>query len=378
ELQDDKDVDWLFKQMIKECGDEGVGTWEMIKMGKGSLLKNKNKDSKEQNPPPPPTPTQKEPNSPDSPLLPLPNKPLQPLSPIVEAKPIESMAIKFKELLEEKPIFHVLENYTYYRKMLDEVSMDKKRLEMKEEIKEEEVAKIIEEGLPKKMDDPGNYIVPLKVNVTTPINALADIGASVSVMPYKLYKVFGLGKSCPSNDKLLMADNTVARAYGKLRNGIMTIDDGVVNHIKKRNKVVAEEDPKDDEDWLDVFEVWHDEKGYPKYGPTLPPFFNIEDEMEPALAMEAYFNSFKNIIVYKKLVDFLGSLPIQLKNIEWTSEGYSTYRKIEGDEVWHAKFEITSPSGRKFTRGFKTKETKRKLSGKFNSDDILKFEHFFD
>ncbi|GJV36164.1 hypothetical protein Tco_1408641 [Tanacetum coccineum] len=26
ELQDDKDVDWLLKQMIKECGDEGVGT----------------------------------------------------------------------------------------------------------------------------------------------------------------------------------------------------------------------------------------------------------------------------------------------------------------------------------------------------------------
>ncbi|GJX75251.1 hypothetical protein Tco_0313846, partial [Tanacetum coccineum] len=122
ELQDDKDVDWLLKQMIKECGDEGVGTWEMTKMGKASLLKNKNKDSKEQNLPPPPTPTQEEPNSPDSPLLPLPNKPLQPLSPIEEAKPIESMAIKFKELLEEKPIFHVLENYTYYRKMLDEVS----------------------------------------------------------------------------------------------------------------------------------------------------------------------------------------------------------------------------------------------------------------
>ncbi|GJV70273.1 zinc finger, CCHC-type containing protein [Tanacetum coccineum] len=248
--------------------------------------------------------------------------------------------------------------------------MNKKRFEMKKEIEEEEVAKIIKEGLPKNMDDPENYIVPLKVNSTTPINALADTGASVSVMPYKLYKVLGLGKACPSNDKLLMADNTIVRAYGTVRNvrlqigfhdylyngkGIMTIDDGVVNHVyhvKKRNKVVVEEHPEDDDDWLDVF--------------------------ERALAMEAYFNPFKNIIVYKKLVDFLDSLPIQHKNIEWTSEGYSTYRKIEGDEVWHAKFEITSPNGRKFTRGFKTKETKRKLSGKFNSDDIFKFEHFFD
>ncbi|GJU19577.1 hypothetical protein Tco_1152919 [Tanacetum coccineum] len=185
ELQDDKYVDWLLKQMLKECGDEGVGTWEMIKIGKANRLKNKNKDSKEHNPPlPPPTPTQKKPNSTDSPLLPLPNEPLQPLSPM---------------------------------KMLDEVSIDKKRLEMKEEIVEEEVAKIIEEGLPKKMDDLENYVVTLKVNGTTPINALADIEASVSVKPYKLYKVLGLGKACPSNDKLLMADNTVARSYGKQR-----------------------------------------------------------------------------------------------------------------------------------------------------------------
>ncbi|GKD57683.1 hypothetical protein Tco_1291070, partial [Tanacetum coccineum] len=242
-------------------------------------------------------------------------------------------------LLEEKPVFHVLENYTYYRKMADEFPWIRKDWRRKRKLKKKRYR--------------GKCLC----------HALQTLQG------------FGTRKAWPSNDKLLMADNTIARAYEK---GIMTIDDGVVNHIKKRNKVVAEEDPKDDEDWLDVFEVWHDEKGYPKYGPTLPPFFNIEDEMEPALAMEAYFNSFKKIIVYKKLVDFLGSLPIQLKNIEWTSEGYITYRKIEGDEVWHAKFEVTRLSGHKFTRGFKTKETKRKLSGKFNLDDILMFEPFFD
>ncbi|GJR70537.1 agenet domain-containing protein [Tanacetum coccineum] len=322
------DVDWLLKQMLKECGDEGVGIWEMIEMGKDSRLKN-NKDSKEQNPPPPPpTLTKDEPNSPDSQIIARPNEPLQSLSPMEEARTIKN-----------------------------EVSLDKKRLEEKEEIKEQEVYKIIEDGLPKKMEDPRNYVVPLKINDTAPINALADTKASVSMMPYKLYKVLGLGKACPSNDKLLMANNMMARAYGKVRNvrlqigfqaylyyflvlhipvdreipllvgipflhtcgaildnrkGIMTIDDGVVKHVyhvKKRSKVVKEEDPNNDEDWLNVFEVGCDEKGYPKYGPTLPLFFNIKDEMESALAMEAYFNPFKNI---------LGSMPIQLKNMEWT------------------------------------------------------------
>ncbi|GKF24480.1 putative ribonuclease H-like domain, chromo domain-like protein, partial [Tanacetum coccineum] len=155
-------------------------------------------------------------------------------------------------------------------KMLDKVSLDKKRLEKKEEIEEEEVAKIIE-GLPRKIDDTRNYIVPLKVNGTTPLNALADICASVSVTPYKLQKVLGLGKACPSNDKLLMADNTVAKNYRKVRN--------------KRSKVVVEEDPEDVEDWLDMIKVGHDEKGDPKYGLTLPHLFNIKDEMERSLAI---------------------------------------------------------------------------------------------
>nr|GEW22017.1 hypothetical protein [Tanacetum cinerariifolium] len=103
------------------------------------------RNPKEHNPPPSPTPTQEEPNLPDSLLLALLNEPLQPLSPMEKAKTIKSMAMKYKKLLEEMLIFHVLENYTYYRKMLDEVSMDKKILEMKEEIEEEDVAKIIEE-----------------------------------------------------------------------------------------------------------------------------------------------------------------------------------------------------------------------------------------
>nr|GEV12235.1 hypothetical protein [Tanacetum cinerariifolium] len=84
-----------------------------------------------------------------------------------------------------------------------------------------------------------------------------------------------------------------------------------------------------------------DEDGNPKYGPLLTSFLDTKDDMERALAIEAYFNP-----------------------------------KIEGDGACHAKFEVITLSGRKFTRGFKTKETKRKLYGKFTSKDILKFNHF--
>ncbi|GJX81011.1 hypothetical protein Tco_0329160 [Tanacetum coccineum] len=113
----------------------------------------------------------------------------------------------------------------------------------------------------------------------------------------------------------------------------------------------------------EILIVGKDEDGNAKYGLVAPLCLDIEDDMERALAMEAYFNPFKNIIVFKKLVDFLGSLPVQLKNIDWGNEGYGTYKKIDGDGNWHARFEIVTPSGRKFNRAFKTKTTTRKLSG---------------
>ncbi|GJQ90873.1 hypothetical protein Tco_0002012 [Tanacetum coccineum] len=129
-----------------------------------------------------------------------------------------------------------------------------------------------------------------------------------------------------------------------------------------------------EDDWLGSFEVERDKDGNMKYGPVAPSFIDMEkkDDMERALAMEANFNPFENVIVFKKLVNFLGSLPVQLKNLDWGNEGYGTYKKVDGDGDWHARFEIVTPSGRKFNRAFKTKTTTRKLSGNFKTEDILR------
>ena len=113
------------------------------------------------------------------------------------------------------------------------------------------------------------------------------------------------------------------------------------------------------------------------FGPVTPSFFDIEDEMERALAMEAFFNPFKNIFVFNKLTDFLGSLPVQLKNLEWGPDGPSTYKREDGDGDWHCKFDIICPSGRNFTRSFKTQKTTRKVSNEYRSEDILRNEYFY-
>nr|GEX18591.1 copia protein [Tanacetum cinerariifolium] len=202
----------------------------------------------------------------------------------------------------------------------EERDIDALLVSLVEDIDEE---KLIENDLPKKMCDPRNFVLPVRVNGTTQISALADTGASASVLPYTLYKNLSLGDPSSYYSNLTMADNKQAKAI--------------------------------------------DEDGNPKYGPVAPSFLEIEDDMERALAMEAYFNPFKNIIVSKKLIDFLRSLSVQLKHTNLGSKGHGVYRKIEGDGLWHTKFEVITPSGHMFTTGFKTKETKRKPSRKFIS-----------
>ncbi|GJT99435.1 putative ribonuclease H-like domain-containing protein [Tanacetum coccineum] len=159
-----------------------------------------------------------------------------------------------------------------------------------------------------------------------------------------------------------------------MRCGTLSIDDGIIRHtyfLKPRAKAYLENfkiDKKDD--WLSCFEVGRDEHGNHKYCPVAPSFLDIEDEMERALEMEAYFNPFKNIIVFKILIEFLGSLSVQLKNTDWGNEGYGMYKKIEGDGAWHTKFE---------ERIFKSR-TKKKAKVKQNQarngkDKVLNLIH---
>ncbi|GKC56784.1 hypothetical protein Tco_1084382 [Tanacetum coccineum] len=210
-----------------------------------------------------------------------------------------------------------------YRKKLDEVLMGRARLNS-DDYGEEVRMRIVEHGLPKKMCDPCNFVLLVKVNGTIEINAIADTRASVSVLPYCLFMNLGLRDPKPYNSNLTMADNTQAKLWEKSRitcgavidmgRGTLCIDDGVIRHTyfpkPRANAYLDNFAQEEEDDLLSCFEVGRDKDGNPKYGPVAPSFLDIEDDMERALAMEAYFNPFKNIIIFKKLIDFLGSLPV--------------------------------------------------------------------
>ncbi|GJV80825.1 reverse transcriptase domain-containing protein [Tanacetum coccineum] len=60
--------------------------------------------------------------------------------------------------------------------------------------------------LPLKEKDPGSFTIPCDIGNLRIDNALADLGASISLMPYSMYEKLGLGEPNPTRMSLELAD----------------------------------------------------------------------------------------------------------------------------------------------------------------------------
>ncbi|GJV34170.1 hypothetical protein Tco_1394570 [Tanacetum coccineum] len=67
---------------------------------------------------------------------------------------------------------------------------------------------LLQNQLPPKEEDPGSFILPCSIGRLDFNNALSDLGASISIMPFSMYKHLGMGKLEPINIVIEMADNT--------------------------------------------------------------------------------------------------------------------------------------------------------------------------
>ncbi|GKD71133.1 hypothetical protein Tco_1325223, partial [Tanacetum coccineum] len=73
---------------------------------------------------------------------------------------------------------------------------------------------ILEDSLPPKEKDPGSFTIPCYINNIRFEKDLADLGASVSVMPYSTFANLGLGELAPNKLIIELADRTIKRPTG--------------------------------------------------------------------------------------------------------------------------------------------------------------------
>ncbi|GJZ21130.1 MAK10-like protein [Tanacetum coccineum] len=100
--------------------------------------------------------------------------------------------------------------------------------------------------------------------------------------------------------------------------------------------------------------------------------------------IDAKINPFKDVIVFRRMVEFLGALPIDLKRnmleskdliknpINWDKP------PKDGDGAWHAKIRIIDPDGEKFTKTLQSILATRKLSERESPREIINLDHFYD
>ena len=77
---------------------------------------------------------------------------------------------------------------------------------------------------PTKEKDPGRFTIPCRIGNLEIDNALADLGASISLMSYSLYEKLGLGEPKPTRMCIELADRSIQYPMGIAENVMITID----------------------------------------------------------------------------------------------------------------------------------------------------------
>ncbi|GKA02243.1 reverse transcriptase domain-containing protein [Tanacetum coccineum] len=73
----------------------------------------------------------------------------------------------------------------------------------------ENCSAVILNKLPKKLGDPGRFLIPCEFSGINTCNALADLGASINLMPYSVWKDLSLPKLTPTCMTLELADRSI-------------------------------------------------------------------------------------------------------------------------------------------------------------------------
>ncbi|GKB05002.1 reverse transcriptase domain-containing protein [Tanacetum coccineum] len=87
----------------------------------------------------------------------------------------------------------------------------------------ENCSAVILKKLPKKLGDPGRFLIPCEFSRINTCNALADLGASINLMPYSVWKNLSLPELTPTCMTLELADRSISEPIGIAEDVYVTV-----------------------------------------------------------------------------------------------------------------------------------------------------------
>ena len=131
----------------------------------------------------------------------------------------------FKKLHINIPFMEALEQMPTYVKFLKDVISRKRRLDNYETVAlTEEASALLQKKLPPKLKDPGSFSIPCTIGTSLCDRALCDLGASINLMPYSVYKKLGLEDVKPTTISLQLADRSIKHPRGIVEDVLVKVD----------------------------------------------------------------------------------------------------------------------------------------------------------
>ncbi|XP_070025589.1 uncharacterized protein [Nicotiana sylvestris] len=75
-----------------------------------------------------------------------------------------------------------------------------------------------------KLEDPGAFTIPCTIGSANFVKAFCDLGASISLMPYSIFKTMGIGQPKPISMRLQIADRSMKRPLGIIDDVLVRVD----------------------------------------------------------------------------------------------------------------------------------------------------------
>ncbi|GJV05683.1 reverse transcriptase domain-containing protein [Tanacetum coccineum] len=122
------------------------------------------------------------------------------------------------------PFVDVLTEMPNYRKFIKELMSNKhKHEQILVAFLRDESSAMIQYKVPPKLGDSGSFLIPCNFNKAFSCNALADLGASINLMPYSLYAKLSLKTLKPTKMSIRLADQSFQYPVGIAENMLVKV-----------------------------------------------------------------------------------------------------------------------------------------------------------
>ncbi|GJY01220.1 MAK10-like protein [Tanacetum coccineum] len=231
-------------------------------------------------------------------------------------EPEPTLEDEFQDLHLNLPVLEVLSHASIYNATLD------KYIESLELRKNRSTS--VQGEVPVNMEDPGLFTLPCRLGNSKPFDTLTDLGLCVNIIPLYLFKKLNIGLLEETDHIIGLANETKSYPIGIVKD--IEVHIGKLKLLKNFYVIDMKKYPETPllvgREFLTTTNaviVYRKAKIAVGAGITRKDFLDCHLPEEWEIARVAEINPLKDVFVFRRMVEFLGAIPINLKRNIWES-----------------------------------------------------------